>query len=48
MSKINNKFMKSHLPAGKTFSNFFCKPYDQKKNTSNILFKNNLVLPLTQ
>ena len=31
MSKINNKFMKSHLPAGKTFSNFFCKPYDQKK-----------------
>ena len=36
MSKINNKFMQSHLHAGKTFSNFFCKPCDQKKYTSNI------------
>ena len=39
MSKINNKFMKSHLPAGKTFSNFFCKPYDQKKILQIYCFK---------
>ena len=48
MSKINNKFMKSHLPAGKTFSNFFCKPYDQKKILQIYCLKKNLVLPLTQ
>ena len=29
-SKINNNFMQSHLHAGKTFSNFFCKFCDQK------------------
>ena len=43
MSKINNKFMQSHLHAGKTFSNFFCKPCDQKKYTSNIPFKKNIL-----
>ena len=35
--------MQSHLHAGKTFSNFFCKPCDQKKYTSNIRFKKNIL-----